>query len=143
MRFRHRERRDDPGIDMAPLIDVVFLLLIFFMVTTTFNRESELRIVLPKAHTSETTKVANPLRLTIDRRGHYFLGGRELVNTRPDTLFRALQEAKSAAKGGNVALIVRADAHAPYQSVVTAMDVANQLGLSHLSIATDKTTQAP
>jgi biopolymer transport protein ExbD len=137
MKFLRRDRRDDPGIDMAPLIDVVFLLLIFFMVTTTFNKQSELKIVLPKAQSSEAVKPQNPLTLTIDRHGNYYLNGRELVNTRPDTLFRALQEAK-ASKGGKVPLIVRADANTPYQSVVTAMDVAGQLGLSRLSIATDK-----
>lgn len=141
MKFHRRDRRDDPGIDMAPLIDVVFLLLIFFMVTTTFNRQSELKIVLPKAQASEAAKPQSPLTLTIDRHGNYYLNGRELVNTRPDTLFRALQQAK-AGKGDKVPLIVRADANTPYQSVVTAMDVAGQLGLSRLSIATDKSAQA-
>ncbi|APZ42653.1 ExbD/TolR family protein [Acidihalobacter ferrooxydans] len=145
MNFYRRERRgEDLGIDIAPLIDVVFLLLIFFMVTTTFDHVSELRIVLPKASVSDTTKVAHALTLSIDRRGHYYLGGRELVNTQTITLYRALRAAIAAkGEGDKTPLIVRADAKAPYQSVVTAMDVATQLGLSRMSIATNKTAPAP
>lgn len=141
MKFGRSQRHEDPGIDMAPLLDVVFLLLIFFMVTTTFNSESQIKVVLPKASAHQAVKPHNPLILTIDRQGNYYLDGRELVNTRPGTLFRALQQAK-ASRSGDVPLVVRADAKTPYQAVVTAMDVAGQLGLSHMSIATANRTKA-
>ncbi len=145
MKFQRSERREeDFGIDIAPLIDVVFLLLIFFMVTTTFDHVSQIRIILPKAHNATVAKEANPLVITIDKQGHYFLGGRELLNDRPATLYRVLKKAMALkGQGEKTPLVVRADANAPYQAIVTAMDVASQLGISRLSIATNKIGKAP
>lgn len=145
MKFQRSERREeDFGIDIAPLIDVVFLLLIFFMVTTTFNHVAQIHIVLPKAHNGEPAQTANAITLTVDRQGNYYLAGRELLNAQPATLYRALKQALAERREGDkTPLIVRADAKAPYQSIVTAMDVATGLGLSRLSIATVKTPNAP
>ncbi|AOU98020.1 hypothetical protein BI364_08650 [Acidihalobacter yilgarnensis] len=135
---RASHHSEGTGIDMTPMVDTVLTLLIFFMVTTTFSRQSELKIQLPKAESAVTATKQSPLVLSIDARGHYYLNGRELVNSRFDTLFRALQQAKGT-DGDKTPLVIRADVKTPYQAVVTAMDAAGQLGLSHLSIATDKT----
>lgn len=134
---RHSRQPEGSGIDMTPMVDTVLTLLIFFMVTTTFSRQSELKIQLPKAESAVVAHKQSPLVLGIDAKGRYYLDGRELVNNRFETLYRALAQAKSTA-GDKTPLIIRADVKTPYQAVVTAMDVASQLGLSRLSIATDK-----
>lgn len=138
MNFKPR-RKEDIDINLTPLIDVVFLLLIFFMVTTTFNRFSELRIDLPQASQEPVQAQKKQLELVIDARGRYFLDGHELVNTKPATVIAALQKVVGADK--TRPLIIRADAMTPHQSVVTAMDAAAKLGMSRLSIATTNPSQ--
>jgi biopolymer transport protein ExbD len=131
--FRTR-KTDQVEINLTPLIDVVFLMLIFFMVSTTFERHAELNIDLPSAETAEQTERQEVIDLAIDAQGRYFINGQELVNTRADTLRTALSQ---ASEGDTTRpLVIRADAKTPHQSVVTAMDVASRLGLSRLSIAT-------
>ncbi len=142
MKFYQHQDSEDFGIDIAPLIDVVFLLLIFFMVTTSFNHKAALKIVLPRAHANLATRSQHPITLSIDRKGHYYLDGRELINTRPVTLYRALEQLK-ASTGNKSPLIVRADANTPYQAVVTAMSVAGEVGLVHLSIAVNPIGKHP
>ncbi len=127
-------RREEPAVNLTPLIDVVFLLLIFFMVTTTFREESEIQINLPQASNEPVERVAQALEITIDRDGRFFVNQQALINTQLDTLKRALRESKSDAE--NQPVIVSADAKAPHQAVVMAMDAARQVGLTRLSIAT-------
>lgn len=134
-------QNEGSGIDMTPMVDTVLTLLIFFMVTTTFSRQTQLKIQLPTAESAVAAKLHNPLILSIDVHGHYYLNNHELVNSRFDTLFQALQQAKRG-ESDKIPLIIRADAKTPYQAVVTAMDVAGRLGLSRLSIATDKTSSS-
>lgn len=129
-----KHRREQISIDMAPLIDVVFLLLIFFMVTTTFREESQIEINLPQASNEPMDQVGQPLEIMIDREGHYYVDKTPLINTQLDTLKRALR--KSMEGRTDPPVIVSADAMSPHQSVVTAMDAARQVGLIHLSIAT-------
>ncbi|HGX94012.1 MAG TPA: biopolymer transporter ExbD [Candidatus Tenderia sp.] len=127
-------RREEPSVNLTPLIDVVFLLLIFFMVTTTFREESEIQINLPQASNKPVEHEAQALEVTIDRDGRFFVNQQALINTQLDTLKRALRELKSDAD--NQSVIVSADANAPHQAVVKAMDAARQVGLTRLSIAT-------
>jgi len=135
MNFRGDDkRRDEPRIDLTPLIDVVFILLLFFMVTTTFNRQSELKVDLPEASARAEQQEKRPVRLVIDANGHYFINGREVVNTRGETLIAALREA--VGDDPEQAVILQADAKTPHQAVVTAMDAAARLGITRLSIAT-------
>jgi biopolymer transport protein ExbD len=136
--FRPRQS-EDVGINLTPLIDVVFLMLIFFMVSTTFERHAELQIDLPKADTAREEQRREVIELAIDAEGRYFVNGRELVNTQPATLQTALNQVSEG--DTSIPLIIRADARTPHQSVVTAMDVAARLGLLRLSIAT--TTDQP
>ena len=131
-----RPNRSDERVDvnLTPLIDVVFLLLIFFMVSTTFDRHAKLKVELPEASARTEQQREDPVVLSIDAKGNYFIDDRQLVNTQLETLKIALQ--KTVADKKDVSLVLRADAKTPHQSVVRAMDAASQLGLTRLSIAT-------
>ena len=134
MRLRSHEL-EDPELNLTPLIDVVFLLLIFFMVTTTFQRETELRVELPEAATQAMPLAREGLELTIDEAGRYFLNQQALVNTRADTLGRALAQAVQS-EDAPARLLIRADARVAHQAVVTALDVAGQQGFNDIVIET-------
>jgi len=127
-------RREEVSVNLTPLIDVVFLLLIFFMVTTTFRDESEIEIDLPQASEQPVEQTAEAIEVVIDRDGKYYVDKKLVINTQLDTLKRALREVKG--NRDNPPVIISADAMAPHQSVVTAMDAARQLGLVRMSIAT-------
>ncbi len=129
-----KKEKEEPGIDLAPLIDVVFLLLIFFMVTTTFERQARLRIELPQASEEAVTIEQDRLEIAISREGRYFINNNEVINQGSDTLKAAI--ARIAGEDLEQPVTIRADANTPYQSVVTAMDAVNQLGFVNLSIAT-------
>lgn len=128
------ERRDEIELNMTPLIDVVFLLLIFFMVSTTFEKQARLKVVLPEASTQAVQNKDNPVVIGIDAKGRFYINDRQLVNSQIDTLKIALT--KTLGNNKDVPLVLRADAKTPHQSVVMAMDAAAQLGLTRISIAT-------
>ena len=132
MKFR-RERPDEPDINLTPLIDVVFLLLIFFMVSTTFERASELAIQLPEATPEAEPKKQTVVDIGIAAEGRFYGNGRQLVNTQSGTVREAL---RSAGISKEAPPVLNADAKAPYQAVITVMDVAQQLGYGHLRFAT-------
>jgi biopolymer transport protein ExbD len=129
-----RPRTDDAGINLTPLIDVVFLLLIFFMVSTTFDRHADIQLQLPAADREPVTSERAWIDILVDATGEYYVDGQELVNRRPETLERALAQAVSTRPGDPV--LIRADARATHQSVVTALDVVGRLGITAVSIAT-------
>jgi biopolymer transport protein ExbD len=134
MNLRPGHKEESVEVNLTPLIDVVFLLLIFFMVSTTFDRHARLKVSLPEASTKATQQQQDPLVLSIDAKGNYFINDRQVVNKKLDTLKRAIQ--KTIGDDKDVSLVLRADANTPHQSVVRAMDAASQLGLTRLSIAT-------
>jgi len=138
MNLRPGHKEESVEVNLTPLIDVVFLLLIFFMVTTTFDRHAKLKVSLPESSAEATQQQQKSLILSIDAKGNYFLNDRQLVNQKLDTLKRALKKTIDLDKKDykDVALVLRADANTPHQSVVRAMDAASQLGLTRLSIAT-------
>ncbi len=140
MRFNSR-RGDRLELNLTPLIDVVFILLMFFMVTTTFNRYAQLRIDLPRASVNSETQPEPPLELAIDAQGNYYLNGRGLVNTQAETVLSALQRAVQGRL--ETPLAISADARTPHQAVVTAMDAAARLGLKRLSISTVQAEHSP
>ncbi len=120
---------------MTSLIDVVLLLLIFFMVSTSFVKQSQITIRLPDADSAAIVEeVAEQLEIMITEQGTYLINGRELINSRPETIRNALQKLS----GGNTSLplTISADATARHQHVVTAMDVAGKLGFVKINIAT-------
>ena len=136
MNLRPGHKEESVEINLTPLIDVVFLLLIFFMVSTTFDRHARLKVSLPESSAKATQQQAEPLVLSIDARGNYFLNERQLVNKQLDTLKQAIRKTVGEQDISQVAIVLRADANTPHQAVVRAMDAASQLGMTRLSIAT-------
>lgn len=135
MQFRKRQR-NSLILDITPLIDVVFLLLIFFMVTTTFTWQTELMINLPEAVGVPQENKATSVRVTVDKDGNYFVNDQPLVNNQAQTLSNALKEASD--NNLQTPLVIHGDANAPHHAVVTVMDVAGQLGFSRIDITTKK-----
>ena len=132
MKFR-RQTRDDLSVNLTPLIDVVFLLLIFFMVSTTFTRETQLAVDLPEATGLQRDEVDRQVEILIDEQGQYRVNGRPLLDSRLRTLQAAMYEVSQG--DTTLPLVISADAEAAHQSVVRAMDAAGQMGFSRLSIA--------
>jgi biopolymer transport protein ExbD len=128
------KKEEDVEINLTALIDVVFLLLIFFMVSTTFDRHANLKVQLPESSNQAEQSSEEPLVLTIDAKGKYYINERQVVNTSLETLKSALQQTVADKK--DIAIMLRADANTPHQAVVRAMDAAAQLGLTRISIAT-------
>lgn len=134
MNLRPGYKEESVEVNLTPLIDVVFLLLIFFMVSTTFDKHAKLKVTLPEASTKSVQQQGDPLVLSIDAKGNYFLNDRQVINQKLKTLKQAIQ--KTMGEDKDMAIVLRADANTPHQFVVRAMDAASQLGLTQLSIAT-------
>jgi len=127
--------REEPEVNLTSLIDVVLLLLIFFMVSTSFVKQSQISISLPQAESAAVVEeFPEQLDIMITEQGTYLVNGRELINSRPETIRNALQ--KVSGGNTNLPLTISADANARHQHVVTAMDVAGKLGFVKISIAT-------
>lgn len=136
MRLQHHAK-EDPTVDLTSLIDVVFLLLIFFMVSTTFERQALMKVDLPEASAvEERTEIPESLELVIDAEGRMFLNDQRLIDSDARTIRAAIEQA--AGDNREIPLILRADRMTAHYLVVTAMDVAAQMGFSNLSIATDR-----
>ncbi|MCB1687271.1 MAG: biopolymer transporter ExbD [Halioglobus sp.] len=140
MKFR-RQRREDTGVNLTPLIDVVFLLLIFFMVSTTFTRETQLSIDLPEAEGKPKEAAEQQIEILVDEAGNYRVNGEALVDKRMRTLQAAIY--KISAGDTTLPMTISADAQAAHQDVVQAMDAAGQMGFVHLSITTVQPASAP
>jgi len=140
MNFRDRPR-EDPEVGLTPLIDVVFLLLIFFMVSTTFRKETSFDIELPEADRPPSSHQQQQLEVVVDTRGRYAVNGSLLEGTSAEMLKTAMQQAAGEAK--TLPVMIRADARAEHQAVVKVMDVAGQLGFHQIGIVTVQTTPAP
>jgi len=138
MNLRPR-RTEPPRVDITPLIDVVFLMLIFFMVSTTFDKQTQLKVDLPAAESvAQPQDLPEQISITIDPNGHFYVNGDELVQHDADTLKRTLQ--KIADGRLDLPVIVSGDRSAPLQSMMTVMDVAAQLGMSRLSFVAKQET---
>ena len=135
MKFK-RASREELAINMTPLIDVVFLLLIFFMVTTTFSRETRLLVSLPEARAEAAESNPTQIEIIVARDGSFTINGRGLVNSRIETLVQGLEIESGGDHSLQILLI--ADAEATHQSVVTAMDGIGQSGFTRLNIATQR-----
>ncbi|NOR51180.1 MAG: biopolymer transporter ExbD [Gammaproteobacteria bacterium] len=134
MNFRKKER-EELELNLTPLIDVVFLLLIFFMVSTTFDQQSEIAIALPESSSEPVSEKKQDLVITIDAKGRYFINQEEVASTRIDILRSAIF---AAADGGQPQVIIHADRMTPHQAVIGAMDALRQLGFNQLTFATLK-----
>lgn len=131
MNFK-RQAREDLNLNLTPLIDIVFLLLIFFMVSTTFTKENHLAISLPEADGEVADAPNKIVEVLVDRDGHYSVNGQRLLNDQLVTLKQAVEKVSEGSR--DLPFVITADASTPHQSVVRAMDAAGQLGFSKLSI---------
>ncbi|HEX7048243.1 MAG TPA: biopolymer transporter ExbD [Gammaproteobacteria bacterium] len=127
---------EEPELSLVSLIDVVLMMVIFFMVSTSFVHEAALKVQLPEASVETPTSDAAPLELVVDQDGNYFLNGRALIANRADVLRSALE--KTAGERRDIPLTIRADANTTHQSVVTVMDVAGKMGFVNITIVTAK-----
>jgi biopolymer transport protein ExbD len=133
-------RRETPDLNMTSLIDVVLLLLVFFMLSTTFNRFAELHVELPYASAETHDQDSRPIDLTIDREGRYYVNRREVEGRSAEVLNLALKQALQGRS--DVVVQISADARTQHQAVITAMDAARQAGLLHIAFATAQDSQA-
>ena len=134
MRFDTSSTEDDVDINLTALIDVVFTLIIFFVVTTSFNNRSALKITLPSSQASQPEHQNKPLVILVDKSGNYFVGNTALVRSDLNSLKEAISQ--QAGNDKKRTIVIQADAKTSHQSVITAMDAIGQLGFSHISIAT-------
>jgi biopolymer transport protein ExbD len=134
-------RHEEPEINMVSLIDVVLMMVIFFMLSARFNGEGRLRINLPQASAApQASSKPPPLVVTVTAGGSYLVNNRELVNSGPDTLRSAIEKVAPTQRDQPVSL--RADGRATHQSVVTAMDVLGQMGFAQLDFVTTRQSGA-
>lgn len=134
MKFR-RNQHEEPELNLVPMIDVLLMTLIFLVMTTSFSKETQLRIKLPEsssaAHVDQTA-----LRVTIDAQGQYYVNNTQLLNNSADVLLRAMQQAAGTQK--DPVVVLYADGKTPHEAVVRAMDAARRLGFIHLTFATQQ-----
>lgn len=144
MNFGASEEQDETSIELTPLIDVVFLLLIFFMISTTFTKETALKINLPEANGDVSAEQPVSVEVQVGAGSEYAIASstvqsaRELINSNRDTLKNALSEFKDQEK---LLLIVRADKKATHDAVIKVLDVAQELGLTNITFATKQSTE--
>ncbi|MBT5330176.1 MAG: biopolymer transporter ExbD [Porticoccaceae bacterium] len=140
MKFRAR-RRTPVEANLTPLIDVVFLLLIFFMVSTTFTHENQMRINLPEAQAEASQSENSQINLMILQDGAYSINGKSVANRDIETLMEALS--LEAGDDLEQAVVISADSETTHQSVVRAMDAAGRLGLTQIRITSQEPAAQP
>ncbi len=133
MKFR-RQQLEPVDVNLTPLIDVVFLLLIFFMVSTTFTKETHLSIDLPEAVGHASADVPVQIEILINETGQYRINDRNLVDNQLNTVKAAIRMVSEG--DTSIPMVITADAQTPHQAVVRAMDAAGQMGFVHLSVTT-------
>jgi biopolymer transport protein ExbD len=133
MRIRDRRAEDNPEINLVPLIDVILVLIIFFVITTTFDARSVLKLELPRAE-GQPNEAQRALSVLVNADGRYFVDDREALRTDVDSLKRTIAEV--AGDDRERPVLLRADARTPHQAVVTALDALGQLGFQRIAIAT-------
>jgi len=141
MRLTSARAADEPEIGLVPLIDVVLTLIIFFVVTTTFEDRAALKVALPEASVAPQEAAREPLLIVVDEKGTFFVGGNEVLKPGAADLRAAIENVAGSERERQV--LLRADARAPWQAGVTAMDVLAQLGFANVSIATVQAAETP
>ena len=133
---------EEPEINVVSLIDVVLLLVVFFILSSRFTEEGRLRVHLPHASAVPVERVSNnePLVISVTQAGGYLVNSHELINSSPETLRAALL--KEAGANRSMPVTLRADARATHQSVIIAMDVLGRLGFAEINVATVKEESA-
>ncbi len=134
MDFRRGKYREEPEINLVPLIDVLLVILIFLMVTTTYSRFGELKITLPEASADKPLKAPNPVNVTVDAQGHYMVNDTPVSSGAIDALSLALRKAAGDQK--DPVIVINADAKSTHQSVVNVMEAARIAGYTHITFTT-------
>ena len=138
MRIGGHRPVDEPGIDLVPLIDVILVLVIFFVVTATFEGRSALKLELPKAN-GESTQAKDPLDVLVNAQGRYFVEDREVIRDDAASLKATINEV--GGRDRNRPVMLRADARTPYQAVITAQEALGQLGYRQILLAVSTPTE--
>lgn len=134
MNLRGEERRVPPEVNLTSMIDVLFLLILFFMVSTTFDKFGRVRVELPEAQSqAESRKEIDRIEVVVDANGQLFVADRELVNVDIETVKRGLLEV--AGERRDLPVVIAADARAPHGAVIKVMDAASQVGLVQIAFA--------
>ena len=141
MRIRDFRADDEPEINLVPLIDVILILIIFFVVTTTFDARSVLKLQLPQANGEPSEVSSKALSVLVNAEGRYFVQDREALRTDVESLKRTIVEVAGSDRKRPV--LLRADGRTPHQSVVTALEALGQLGFRQINIATAQEQRAP
>ncbi len=134
MRIRDDRAQEEPDINLVPLIDVILVLIIFFVITTTFDSRSMLQLQLPRAQGEPVAAQAKVLSVLVNADGHYFVDEQEVLRTDVDSLKQTIE--KVAGSDRERPVLLRADARTPHQAVVTAYDALAQAGFRRIQIAT-------
>ena len=134
MRIRNDRAQDEPHIDLVPLIDVILVLIIFFVVTTTFDARSTLQVQLPTASQQQNSEPPRALSVLVNAEGRYFINDQEVLRNDVESVKRTIVQV--AGDDREQTVLLRADARTPYQAVVTAQDALAQLGFRRIAIAT-------
>ncbi|TAK90468.1 MAG: biopolymer transporter ExbD [Aquabacterium sp.] len=135
MNFRkHHLREEEPEINLIPFIDVLLVILIFLMLTTTYSKLTELKVNLPTANAQASKPRPRELVVVVTADGRYVVNQRQLEGRSVDVLAAGLASANGGAK--DTVVVVTADASATHQSVINVMDAARRVGLSQLTFAT-------
>lgn len=129
------KKKEELQLNLTPLIDVVFLLLIFFMVSTSFKKESKISLDLPEANGEIAEKLPESIEISINKDGEVFVNGEGLINRQLETIKDAITQ---VANDPSTLLVINADAQAPYQAVISVMDAAGQVGFNNLTLATQQ-----
>jgi biopolymer transport protein ExbD len=132
--FQRGRERDEPRIDFVPLIDVLLVILIFLMVTTTYNRFSELQINLPEAGSEKAPERPNNIEVGVDPTGRYVIDGKPVTGGDISELSAALRRAAGDRK--DPVIVISADAKATHQSVISVMEAARVAGYNRITFTT-------
>lgn len=130
-----RKKREDIQVNLTPLIDVVFLLLIFFMVSTSFKKETKLTLELPEASGQPMEQQKDIIEISVNKNGDVFVNGQGLLNRQEETIQNALRKVPNAE---SLPIVINADKAAPYQAVISVMDAAGKAGFNNLTLATQE-----
>ena len=136
MNFQRGRQREEPEINLIPMIDVLLVILIFMMVTTTYAKFAELQINLPQAGGDQTSTQSNQINVSVDASEHYAVN--DVVTTFTDVDALALVLRQSAGEQKDPTIIINADAKAPHQSVVNIMEAARLAGYSRITFTTSR-----
>ena len=136
MQFRSRQRREEPEINLIPLIDVLLVILIFLMITTTYSRYTELQIQLPTSDAEKAQQRPGEIVVSVSAKGIYSINKQVMDQQDVTSLAQRLREVAGPADGQPPVLIVNADAQATHQSVINVMEAARLAGLPRLTFAT-------